>query len=82
MRVILKKKKHVIHCCEVLSVQDAFCKFLDPNQNDVVADDVEIGRMLLEFLAEFPHPNADFVHLIIPHVCRWEAAVTFEVIFL
>ncbi|KAM3719228.1 Transformation/transcription domain-associated protein [Dirofilaria immitis] len=57
---------------------DAFRKFPDPSQNDVVMDDVEVGKILLEILAEFPLADASFVRLIIPHVCRWEAAVSFE----
>ncbi|KAL3994636.1 FAT domain family protein [Acanthocheilonema viteae] len=57
---------------------DAFRKFPDPNQNDVVANDVKVGRILLEILAEFPLADASFVHLIIPHVRKWEAAVAFE----
>uniref|UniRef100_A0A0R3RGM5 Non-specific serine/threonine protein kinase n=1 Tax=Elaeophora elaphi TaxID=1147741 RepID=A0A0R3RGM5_9BILA len=59
-------------------LQDAFRKFPDPNQTDVVADDVKVGRILLEILAEFPLADASFVHLVVPLVCKWEAAVSFE----
>lgn len=66
---------------KVLSIQDAFRKFPDPSQDNIVADDVKVGKTLLEILAEFPLADASFVQLIIPHVRRWEAAVSFEVIF-
>lgn len=65
----------------MIAIQDAFRKFPDPSQNDVVANDVKVGRILLEILAEFPLADASFVHLVIPHVRKWEAAVSFEVIF-
>ncbi|VDK69125.1 unnamed protein product, partial [Onchocerca ochengi] len=57
---------------------DAFRKFPDPSQDNIVADDVKVGKTLLEILAEFPLADASFVQLIIPHVRRWEAAVSFE----
>ncbi|CAG9537664.1 unnamed protein product [Cercopithifilaria johnstoni] len=57
---------------------DAFRKFPDPSQNDIMVNDVKVGRILLEILAEFHLADASFVHLIIPHVCKWEAAVAFE----
>ncbi|EJD75551.1 FAT domain-containing protein [Loa loa] len=62
-------------CSDLL---DAFRKFPDPNQSDIVTDDVKVGKLLLEILAEFPLADASFLHLIIPHVRRWEAAVSFE----
>ncbi|KAK6104161.1 FAT domain family protein [Brugia pahangi] len=62
-------------CNELLN---AFRKFPDPNQNNVLASDVKIGRILLEILAEFPLADSSFVHLIISHVRKWEATVSFE----
>ncbi|VDK71443.1 unnamed protein product [Litomosoides sigmodontis] len=59
-------------------ILDAFRKFPDPSQTDVMVNDVKVGRILLEILAEFHLADASFVHLIIPHVCRWEATVAFE----
>lgn len=45
-----------------------------------MASDVKVGRLLLEILAEFHLADASFIHLIIPHVRRWETAVAFEVL--
>ncbi|VDO30599.1 unnamed protein product [Onchocerca flexuosa] len=85
-------EKHVVQCLlyflrlfpDVFSetfcndMLDAFRKFPDPGQNNIVADDVKVGKTLLEILAEFPLADASFVQLIIPHVRKWEAAVSFE----
>lgn len=74
-------RKQVSSGYKIMSIQDAFRKFPDPSQSDVVSNDVKVGRILLEILAEFHLADASFVHFIIPHVCKWEAAVAFEVIF-